>query len=170
MAYTTACKKGYNGKSKRVAWLVRDGTQFKSSRLRNPLSDLSTLTYASDKDLTPVARDFAVKRNPYAHASEFREEMIKQFKNKPEFHWRSCKISEIALTAANVAIQFNDPMQKMVRELFEQPMRTKPAKKPHIAEQIIPKFHLERKQLAAAPGYLEALIEDNDPFIHRDMY
>jgi hypothetical protein len=57
-------------------------------------------------------------------------------------------------------------MQKMARELFEQHMKTKLAKKPEIAAQMIPQFPVACKRLTPGPGYLEALVEDNVDFVH----
>jgi hypothetical protein len=57
-------------------------------------------------------------------------------------------------------------MQKMARKLFEEHMRTKLAKKPHIAKQMIPQFPVACKRLTPGPGYLEALVEDNVDFVH----
>jgi hypothetical protein len=54
----------------------------------------------------------------------------------------------------------------MARELFEEHMHTKLAKKPHITIQMIPQFPVACKRLTPGPGYQEALVEDNVDFVH----
>jgi cation diffusion facilitator CzcD-associated flavoprotein CzcO len=51
------------------------------------------------------------------------------------------------------------------RELFKGIMQQKLAKKPWIAEHLIPDFAVACRRLTPAPGYLEALCEDNVDFI-----
>lgn len=45
-------------------------------------------------------------------------------------------------------------------------MKQKLAKKPFIADKLIPGFPVACRRLTPGPGYLEALVEDNVDFVH----
>lgn len=52
-----------------------------------------------------------------------------------------------------------------IRKLFEETMRARLSKKPELYDQIVPDFSPNCRRLTPAPGYLEALQEDNVEFI-----
>ncbi|KAI0344764.1 FAD/NAD-binding domain-containing protein [Trametopsis cervina] len=56
-------------------------------------------------------------------------------------------------------------MQKGAREAFKANMLKRLAKKPWIADHLIPDFGVACRRLTPGPGYLEALCEDNVEFI-----
>lgn len=56
-------------------------------------------------------------------------------------------------------------MQKGAREAFKASMLKRLAKKPWIADHLIPSFGVACRRLTPGPGYLEALCEDNVDFV-----
>lgn len=56
-------------------------------------------------------------------------------------------------------------MQKGAVEAFRAMMKERLAKKPEIAEHLIPSFSVGCRRLTPGPGYLEALVEDNVEFV-----
>lgn len=56
-------------------------------------------------------------------------------------------------------------MQRMAIDLFKATMKERLAKKPEIAEFLIPSFGIGCRRNTPGPGYLEALVEDNVEFI-----
>ena len=57
------------------------------------------------------------------------------------------------------------PMSDYARESFTQLMRSRLAKRPDLADQLIPNFAPGCRRLTPGPGFLEALTEDNVDFI-----
>lgn len=55
----------------------------------------------------------------------------------------------------------NSKTQKQVREDCEQHMRRSLAKKPELAELLVPSFGVGCRRITPGPGYLEALCQDN---------
>ena len=170
MAHTAAWKDGYEWKGKKVALIGSGSSAIQVLPTLQPIvGQIDNYVRGRTWISLPFAGDFAVKRNPHGHNFELDDEMLEQFKNDPEFHWRYRKDLEIELNAAHGVTQIGHPMQKMARELFEEHMKTKLAKKPEIAAQMIPQFPVACKRLTPGPGYLEALVEDNVDFVHEGI-
>ncbi|RDB29291.1 putative sterigmatocystin biosynthesis monooxygenase stcW [Hypsizygus marmoreus] len=72
---------------------------------------------------------------------------------------------ESELNAAHPATIRGSTLQIAAREVFEADMLKKLAKKPWIADHIIPDFAPACRRLTPGPGYLEALCEDNVDFV-----
>ncbi|RYP18538.1 hypothetical protein DL767_009812 [Monosporascus sp. MG133] len=64
------------------------------------------------------------------------------------------------------AMSFRDSdLQRMAVEMFGTAMKERLAKKPEIAEFLLPSFGIGCRRNTPGPGYLEALVEDNVEFI-----
>ncbi|PPQ79898.1 hypothetical protein CVT25_002954 [Psilocybe cyanescens] len=66
---------------------------------------------------------------------------------------------------AHPATLLGSPLEKMARAEFTESMRQKLAKRPWIADHLIPDFGVCCRRLTPGPGYLEALCEDNVTFV-----
>ncbi|KAI0272691.1 hypothetical protein BC834DRAFT_949171 [Gloeopeniophorella convolvens] len=94
----------------------------------------------------------------------FTDEDREKFKNAA--HYRSFRRElELVMTSAHQLMKLDSEMQKGAREMFKQDMREKLAKKPWIADFIIPDFAVGCRRLTPGPGYLKALCEDNVDFV-----
>ncbi|KAI0671631.1 FAD/NAD-P-binding domain-containing protein [Trametes maxima] len=98
-------------------------------------------------------------------ADNFTPEEIERFKNEPGF------FENFRLTLEN---QFNStfswtmrgsPLQLQFQADCRKLMQEKLAKKPWIADKLMPDFPVSCRRLTPGPGYLEALCEDNVEFV-----
>ncbi|ETW86437.1 hypothetical protein HETIRDRAFT_377052 [Heterobasidion irregulare TC 32-1] len=71
---------------------------------------------------------------------------------------------ESELNAAYSICLRDSPIHKAVTEIFRKDMVARLAKKPWIADYIVPSFEVGCKRLTPGPGYLEALCEENVHF------
>ncbi|KAF7784265.1 hypothetical protein Agabi119p4_430 [Agaricus bisporus var. burnettii] len=95
---------------------------------------------------------------------EFTEEDFERFKDDHVYQeWR--RSLESHLNVAHLATMKDHPVQHKVREAFRQDMIKRLAKKPWIANHIIPDFAVACRRLTPGPGYLEALCQDNCDFV-----
>ncbi|KAF9469634.1 FAD/NAD-binding domain-containing protein [Collybia nuda] len=95
---------------------------------------------------------------------QFTDEDKKNFEDDDyyrKFRWEL----ENELNGAHSATLKGSPAQDAAREAFREDMLVKLAKKPWIAEHLIPDFAPCCRRLTPGPGYLEALVEDNVDFV-----
>ncbi|TFL03433.1 FAD/NAD(P)-binding domain-containing protein [Pterulicium gracile] len=93
----------------------------------------------------------------------FTEEDKAKFQDD-EFYRQFRRELEDELNSAHKFTINNTEESKQGRELFERIMRQKLEKRPWIADYIIPDFPVGARRLTPAPGYLEAVCEDNVEF------
>ncbi|EJD50391.1 FAD/NAD(P)-binding domain-containing protein [Auricularia subglabra TFB-10046 SS5] len=113
----------------------------------------------------PFASEELKKRDPECSNWTFTEEEKKQFRDDPEYYrqWRHGMESE--LNAVHGSTLKGSPMQQWAVGAFSGIMRKRLAKKPWIADHLIPDFPVACRRLTPGPGYLEALMEDNVDFV-----
>ncbi|KAJ3753930.1 FAD/NAD-binding domain-containing protein [Lentinula raphanica] len=87
-----------------------------------------------------------------------------KFEDK-EYYRKFRRGLESDLNGAHPATLRGHPLQQGARTIFEEIMKKKLAKKPWIAEHLIPDFSVACRRLTPGPGYLEALCEDNVEFV-----
>ncbi|KAG6911287.1 hypothetical protein DXG01_002126 [Tephrocybe rancida] len=95
---------------------------------------------------------------------QFTEEDMKNFQDPAfykDFRWQL----ECELNGANPATLRGSEMQIGAAIAFKEDMLRKLAKKPWIADHLIPDFAPACRRLTPGPGYLEALCEDNVDFV-----
>ncbi|KAI1375083.1 flavin-binding monooxygenase [Hypoxylon crocopeplum] len=96
---------------------------------------------------------------------EFSPEQRREFANDPEKLFKFRKIIEIdGGTIHDISIRDSD-MQRGAVKLFGAAMKERLAKKPEIADFLIPTFGIGCRRSTPGPGYLEALTEQNVEFI-----
>ncbi|KDQ51118.1 hypothetical protein JAAARDRAFT_140775 [Jaapia argillacea MUCL 33604] len=103
-------------------------------------------------------------RNPDAQNFEFNEENKATFKD-PTFYKEFRHELESDLNSVHAATLRGSEMQEEARAAFKESMLKKLAKKPWIADHILPDFPVACRRLTPGPGYLEALCEDNVEFV-----
>ncbi|TFK42010.1 FAD/NAD-P-binding domain-containing protein [Crucibulum laeve] len=94
----------------------------------------------------------------------FTEKDKEAFKNR-EYYRKFRHSLEVNLNSAHVATMKGSAVQIVAQQEFRRIMLEKLAKKPWIADHIIPDFAVCCRRLTPGPGYLEALCEDNVDFI-----
>ncbi|EIW53862.1 FAD/NAD-P-binding domain-containing protein [Trametes versicolor FP-101664 SS1] len=95
----------------------------------------------------------------------FTPEEIERFKSDPEFYNNFRLRLETEINSLHSSTLRGSPMQMQAQALFRENMERKLAKRPWIAEKLIPDFPVACRRLTPGPGYLEALCEDNVEFI-----
>ncbi|EIN14235.1 FAD/NAD(P)-binding domain-containing protein [Punctularia strigosozonata HHB-11173 SS5] len=75
----------------------------------------------------------------------------------------------ISAQAVHQATVKGSKLQELGREAFAAVMKQRLAKKPWIAEKLIPNFAVACRRLTPGPGYLEALCEDNVDFVTSEI-
>ncbi|KAI1101220.1 flavin-binding monooxygenase [Jackrogersella minutella] len=99
------------------------------------------------------------------HKLKFSPEQRQEFANSPEKLLKFRRIIEIdGNTIHDISLKGTE-MQLGAVEAFAASMREKLAKKPEIAEFLIPSFGIGCRRNTPGPGYLEALVENNVDFI-----
>lgn len=76
---------------------------------------------------------------------------------------------ELELQSAHGVTFKDSPAQVEVRKLFTQDMKKRLARKPELADQLIPTFPPCARRLTPGPGYLEALCDDKVDVIREDI-
>ncbi|EMD35979.1 hypothetical protein CERSUDRAFT_115926 [Gelatoporia subvermispora B] len=104
------------------------------------------------------------KRDPNVENYAFSESDIEAFKD-PVYYKQFRHDLEADLNGAHPATLRDSPMQEGARKDFRESMLKKLAKKPWIADHLIPDFAVACRRLTPGPGYLEALCEDNVDFV-----
>ncbi|KIP12732.1 hypothetical protein PHLGIDRAFT_123818 [Phlebiopsis gigantea 11061_1 CR5-6] len=105
-----------------------------------------------------------IGRDPASTNYVFTEEEKEKFKD-PEYYKEFRHALEDDLNGVHLGTLKDTEMQKGAREAFKASMLQRLAKKPWIADHIIPEFGVACRRLTPGPGYLEALCEDNVDFI-----
>ncbi|GAA6016737.1 hypothetical protein JCM11491_000226 [Sporobolomyces phaffii] len=114
---------------------------------------------------SPFASNQLLKRSPDGSNHVFSEEEKKFWNENPAEYQAFRKSMEKELNSVHGVTMKGSEMQLGAVEAFRQLMQTKLAKKPHIAEKLIPTFPVACRRLTPGPGYLEALVEDNVDFV-----
>ena len=109
---------------------------------------------------TTLANDQLVKKGSESNI-EYTPEEIEAWKRDPESYHLYRRVIEADLQSAHPATIKGTEMQKGARGIFTKLMKDRLAKKPHLADEMIPDFPPVCKRLTPGPGYLEALTEDN---------
>ncbi|KAI0372040.1 FAD/NAD-P-binding domain-containing protein [Pilatotrama ljubarskyi] len=117
----------------------------------------------------PFGQDLVAKLLGRESAEEgdyhFTPEEIERFKNDPEFFWNFRYTLETTFNSAYSWTLKGSELQKQTQLQCRENMEKKLAKKPWIAEHLIPDFPVACRRLTPGPGYLEALCEDNVDFV-----
>ncbi|KAF8203877.1 FAD/NAD-binding domain-containing protein [Pholiota molesta] len=94
---------------------------------------------------------------------KFTEKDLESFKD-PKYYQEVRTDIESDLNVAHPATLLSTPIGEFARAEFKESMLKRLAKKPWIAEHLIPDFGVACRRLTPGPGYLEALCEDNVSF------
>ncbi|KAA1477245.1 FAD/NAD-binding domain-containing protein [Dentipellis sp. KUC8613] len=120
---------------------------------------------------TWIAAPFSVEkmseltsRKPEAGNYTFSEEERDMFVKDPEYYRKFRHAIENDLNSVHGVSYRGSEMQKGAMVHFKNLMTQKLAKKPWIAEYLIPSFSVSCRRLTPGPGYLESLCEDNVTF------
>ncbi|KAG7452053.1 FAD/NAD-binding domain-containing protein [Guyanagaster necrorhizus] len=95
---------------------------------------------------------------------DFTEEDKQRFQD-PVYYKKFRRELESGLNDAHAATIRGNPLQDIAKAAFKEIMVQRLAKKPWIADHIIPDFGVACRRLTPGPGYLEALCEDNVDFV-----
>ncbi|EIM83202.1 FAD/NAD-P-binding domain-containing protein [Stereum hirsutum FP-91666 SS1] len=101
-----------------------------------------------------------LKREPQVGNFKFTQEDLESFKD-PEYYKRFRHDLEADLNSSHAVGKRDSEAQRGAVVLFKEVMRKKLAKKPWIADYIIPVFGVGCRRLTPGPGFLESLCEDN---------
>lgn len=96
---------------------------------------------------------------------DFPPELIEKFKNDPE-SWLDFRLMiEAEGNNIHAVTLKGTPMQMGAQKEFEQGMKARLQKKPHLFDWLKPNFAPGCRRLTPGPGFLEAISEDNVNFI-----
>ena len=110
---------------------------------------------------TTIAADEVKKRNDTASNFDFTKAEINAWLQDPALYLGYRKKLETELQSGHIITMRGSEAQKEARTFFTQLMKDRLAKKPEVAEHMIPDFPPLCKRLTPGPGYLEALTKDN---------
>ena len=110
---------------------------------------------------TTFAADELKKRNDTSSNFDFTPEEINAWQQDPELYLSYRKRIEAELQSGHIITQRGSTAQKEAREIFTRLMKERLAKKPEVAEHLLPDFPPLCKRLTPGPGYLEALTREN---------
>ncbi|OCH86933.1 FAD/NAD-P-binding domain-containing protein [Obba rivulosa] len=105
-----------------------------------------------------------ISRDPNVENYVFTETDREAFKD-PVYYKQFRHELEADLNSAHPSTLRGSEMQEVARVAFRESMLKKLAKKPWIADHLIPDFAVACRRLTPGPGYLEALCEDNVDFV-----
>ncbi|KAI1787759.1 FAD/NAD(P)-binding domain-containing protein [Ganoderma leucocontextum] len=91
----------------------------------------------------------------------FSPEEIERLKTDDGYYKKFRWTVENDLNSVHPSTLRETDMQLMAQKIFRENMETKLAKKPWIAEKLMPDFPVACRRLTPGPGYLEALCENN---------
>ncbi|KAI1076622.1 flavin-binding monooxygenase [Whalleya microplaca] len=95
----------------------------------------------------------------------FSPEQRQEFVDNPEKFFKFRKTIELDGNTVHAVSLRGSEMQRSAIAAFQTAMRDRLAKKPEIADFLIPSFGIGCRRSTPGPGYLEALVEDNVDFI-----
>ncbi|MCJ1255280.1 hypothetical protein MMC24_003096 [Lignoscripta atroalba] len=110
---------------------------------------------------TTIAADEVKKRNDTGSNFNFTDDEIKAWQDDPALYLSYRKKLESELQAGHIITVRGSEAQKEAKKFFTQLMKDRLAKKPHVAEHLLPDFPPLCKRLTPGPGYLEALTKEN---------
>ncbi|RDW58432.1 flavin-binding monooxygenase-1 [Coleophoma crateriformis] len=99
----------------------------------------------------------------------FSEKQQKQFAEDPEYYLQFRKIIEGTGSAYHAITLKDSQMQADSVQELRALMKEKLAKKPEVAENLIPTYAAGCRRLIPGPGYLDALVADNVDFYSNEM-
>ncbi|KAF8913205.1 hypothetical protein CPB84DRAFT_1670651 [Gymnopilus junonius] len=141
-------------KVKHLVNYVRGKTWISSTFVRERLLQLSGDDTVENYEFSE--KDKATFQDP-AYYNRFRREI--------EAEMNVGYVCIIFSVLAHPLTRIENPLIPEVREEFKKSMLQKLAKKPWIADHIVPDFAVCCRRLTPGPGYLEALCQDNVDFI-----
>ncbi|OBZ65862.1 putative sterigmatocystin biosynthesis monooxygenase stcW [Grifola frondosa] len=115
--------------------------------------------FASPKFLEMMGRD------PSSENYAFTDKDKQLFEKDPAFYKHFRHELEADINSLHPSTLRGSDQQAVARALFKANMLKKLAKKPWIADYLMPDFPVACRRLTPGPGYLEALCEDNVEFI-----
>ncbi|RVX75856.1 hypothetical protein B0A52_00213 [Exophiala mesophila] len=92
---------------------------------------------------------------------EYSKEEIEGWKKNPESYVEYRKALEVGMQGGFAVTHSGSKEHEGAWKMFKEDMNNRLAKKPEIAQHLIPEFPPLCKRLTPGPGYLEALIADN---------
>jgi hypothetical protein len=114
---------------------------------------------------TIVSFTFIVVETELISAVYFTEDDFRNFRENPESYQKFRKEVELELQSVHGVTIRGSAEQAGALEYFTANMKARLAKKPAVAEQLMPSFPPVCRRLTPGPGYLEALVEPNVNFI-----
>ncbi|KAF8583198.1 FAD/NAD(P)-binding domain-containing protein [Ramaria rubella] len=156
-------KESWEGKSIAVIGVGSSAIQIvphvqpKASRLANFVRGKTWIA-------APFAASEIQARSPGADNHYFTEEEKREFEDEEYYSNFRRKLEDELNSIHGVTIRGHEK-QLMGVKLFKESMIEKLAKKPEIAEHLIPSFPVACRRLTPGPGYLEALVQDNVEFV-----
>ncbi|KAL4250051.1 FAD-binding Monooxygenase Superfamily protein [Abortiporus biennis] len=118
--------------------------------------------FASDKMAAMLGKDTNIEDY------RFSPEDIERFKDPVVYREFRCEL-EAHLNSTHAVTVKGTQAQAEARDFFEKTMKERLAKKPWIADHLIPEFAVACRRLTPGPGYLEALCQDNVDFIPTEI-
>ncbi|KAL8742626.1 MAG: hypothetical protein Q9190_004920 [Brigantiaea leucoxantha] len=114
---------------------------------------------------TWIATSFAnaelKKRTDSASNFAFTAEEIDSWRCSPKMYLSFRKSLEAELQSGHDIVERNSAAQRKARETFTELMKSRLAKKPEMADHLVPSFPPLCRRLTPGPGYLESLTEPN---------
>ncbi|RPD58021.1 flavin-binding monooxygenase [Lentinus tigrinus ALCF2SS1-7] len=95
----------------------------------------------------------------------FTPQEIERFKTDPEYYWNFRRTLEGHMNSMHGYTQRGSKLSVELETTFRKKMQVQLAKKPWIAEKLIPTFPVSCRRLTPGPGYLDALCADNTDFV-----
>ncbi|KAL1943924.1 hypothetical protein VTO73DRAFT_3742 [Trametes versicolor] len=99
----------------------------------------------------------------------FTPEQMDRFKNEPDFFYKLRDAVTQEINSMFAVTLRDSALGARIKEECERTMQKKLAKKPWIADHLIPGFPVCCRRITPGPGYLEALCEDNVDFVPVDI-
>ncbi|KAH9909553.1 flavin-binding monooxygenase [Xylariomycetidae sp. FL2044] len=96
---------------------------------------------------------------------DFSPEQRQEFADDPRKLYEFRKTIELDGNTIHAVSLRDSPLQRTSIELFRAAMKDRLAKKPEIAEFLVPSFGVGCRRATPGPGYLESLVESNVDFV-----
>ncbi|KAJ5698972.1 hypothetical protein N7462_000977 [Penicillium macrosclerotiorum] len=170
LLHSASWDEGYDYTNKRVA-VIGNG----SSGIQIVPGILPNVTHIdhymrSKTWISPTfAREHIDKRGDGLENFDFTPEEIETFKTDHQAYQKFRKEVELQLQSVHGSTLMGNPMQIGAREVFVENMKRRLAKKPELADDLIPSFPPACRRLTPGPGYLEALTDDKVEMIRSEI-